>query len=181
MLANIVDLSSDDSDSRVGPTSHRIRRRALKRVDSDDENSAPKNHRVREEMTATPIELDSEDEAELVDATTRKREAETDDDEDEDDDDGFEIIESTQSAIDASLKHENKAKSLKDVTCPICLSEIDDAVVTPCGHLFCTDCLYQALPSSKGRNRDSGICPLCRKMVKLKDLTHLKIRVKVIT
>lgn len=70
----------------------------------------------------------------------------------------------------------NSSASLKDVTCPICMDEIKACVASPCGHYFCSDCVYQALASSKVPGASKGRCPLCRKVIQYKDLVWLKFR-----
>ncbi|ODV87211.1 hypothetical protein CANARDRAFT_191053, partial [[Candida] arabinofermentans NRRL YB-2248] len=65
---------------------------------------------------------------------------------------------------------------LKDVTCPICMDEIEKCVASPCGHFYCSDCVYKALASSQVRSKNHGICSLCRKTVSYKDLVWLKVR-----
>ena len=49
--------------------------------------------------------------------------------------------------------------------CPICLESADDPVLTPCAHLMCRECLL-----SSWRTPLSGLCPICRKLVKRTDL-----------
>ena len=51
---------------------------------------------------------------------------------------------------------------LKD-NCSICLDKIENPVVTPCGHMFCSDCLKQCLNFQKK-------CPECRNSLKDKDI-----------
>jgi DNA repair protein RAD5 len=41
--------------------------------------------------------------------------------------------------------------------CPICLESVDDAVLTPCAHHMCRECLLASWRSSLG-----GSCPVCR-------------------
>lgn len=41
--------------------------------------------------------------------------------------------------------------------CPICLEVFEDAVLTPCAHRLCRECLL-----SSWRNATSGLCPVCR-------------------
>lgn len=41
--------------------------------------------------------------------------------------------------------------------CPICLESVEDAVLTPCAHCMCRDCLYASWRSYGG-----GPCPICR-------------------
>ncbi|XP_047168024.1 DNA repair protein RAD5A [Vigna umbellata] len=49
--------------------------------------------------------------------------------------------------------------------CPICLEAFEDAVLTPCAHRLCRECLLASL-----RNATSGPCPVCRKAVNRQDL-----------
>ncbi|CAM8885602.1 unnamed protein product [Rhodiola kirilowii] len=49
--------------------------------------------------------------------------------------------------------------------CPICLEAFEDAVLTPCAHRLCRECLL-----ASWRNATSGLCPMCRKIVKKQDL-----------
>lgn len=41
--------------------------------------------------------------------------------------------------------------------CPICLESMEDAVLTPCAHRLCRDCLFASWRSYGG-----GPCPICR-------------------
>jgi DNA repair protein RAD5 len=41
--------------------------------------------------------------------------------------------------------------------CPICLEAFEDAVLTPCAHRLCRECLL-----ASWRNSRSGLCPVCR-------------------
>jgi len=43
----------------------------------------------------------------------------------------------------------------KELRCPVCLSLMGDPTQCPCGHVFCKDCILQALAIAKH-------CPLCR-------------------
>ena len=43
--------------------------------------------------------------------------------------------------------------------CPICLEAFEDAVLTPCAHRLCRECLL-----ASWRNAASGLCPVCRYM-----------------
>lgn len=45
----------------------------------------------------------------------------------------------------------------EEVECPICLEAFEDAVLTPCAHRLCRECLL-----SSWRNSTSGLCPVCR-------------------
>jgi hypothetical protein len=41
--------------------------------------------------------------------------------------------------------------------CPICLEAFEDAVLTPCAHRMCRECLL-----SSWRSATAGLCPVCR-------------------
>lgn len=49
--------------------------------------------------------------------------------------------------------------------CPICLEAFEDAVLTPCAHRLCRECLL-----ASWRNATSGLCPVCRKTIGRQDL-----------
>ncbi|KAJ1401748.1 Zinc finger, RING-type [Sesbania bispinosa] len=49
--------------------------------------------------------------------------------------------------------------------CPICLEAFEDAVLTPCAHRLCRECLL-----ASWRNSTSGLCPVCRKIISKQDL-----------
>ncbi|XP_044482430.1 DNA repair protein RAD5A isoform X2 [Mangifera indica] len=52
-----------------------------------------------------------------------------------------------------------------DGECPICLEAFEDAVLTPCAHRLCRECLL-----SSWRTPTSGLCPVCRKVINRQDL-----------
>ncbi|CAI9289949.1 unnamed protein product [Lactuca saligna] len=62
--------------------------------------------------------------------------------------------------------------------CPICLEAFEDAVLTPCAHRLCRECLL-----SSWRTPASGLCPVCRKSVSKQELitapTDSRFRVDV--
>ncbi|KAH9324867.1 hypothetical protein KI387_005045 [Taxus chinensis] len=49
--------------------------------------------------------------------------------------------------------------------CPICLESVEDAVLTPCAHRMCRECLL-----ASWHNSSSGFCPICRNSVNKHDL-----------
>ncbi|KAH7561169.1 hypothetical protein JRO89_XS10G0183700 [Xanthoceras sorbifolium] len=49
--------------------------------------------------------------------------------------------------------------------CPICLEAFDDAVLTPCAHRLCRECLL-----ASWRTPTAGLCPVCRKTINRQDL-----------
>ena len=58
----------------------------------------------------------------------------------------------------------------EDETCSICFDTLEDPTLTPCGHLFCNECLQMCLKAKP-------LCPMCKADLKGKDL--LKINSKV--
>ncbi|XP_015580945.2 DNA repair protein RAD5B isoform X2 [Ricinus communis] len=62
--------------------------------------------------------------------------------------------------------------------CPICMEYADDPVLTPCAHRMCRECLL-----SSWRTPTTGLCPICRTLLKKADLltcpTENKFRVNV--
>ncbi|KAA8548778.1 hypothetical protein F0562_000462 [Nyssa sinensis] len=53
----------------------------------------------------------------------------------------------------------------ENAECPICLEYADDPVLTPCAHRMCRECLL-----SSWRTPSSGLCPICRQLLKKTDL-----------
>jgi len=58
-----------------------------------------------------------------------------------------------------------KSLRLGEITCVICMDNPTDLTATSCGHVFCHECLMQAIIASENRGPDSrkGQCPVCRK------------------
>lgn len=49
--------------------------------------------------------------------------------------------------------------------CPICLEAFEDAVLTPCAHRLCRECIFSSWQSPA-----AGLCPVCRKSMSKQDL-----------
>ncbi|XP_044418721.1 DNA repair protein RAD5A isoform X2 [Triticum aestivum] len=49
--------------------------------------------------------------------------------------------------------------------CPICLEAFEDAVLTPCAHRLCRECIL-----SSWQSPSAGLCPVCRKSMTKQDL-----------
>ncbi|RKF60599.1 putative slx8 protein [Erysiphe neolycopersici] len=56
----------------------------------------------------------------------------------------------------------NKPFKLSEFQCIICMDSPTDLTITHCGHLFCSECLHQALHTG-----DKKCCPVCRTIVYL--------------
>ncbi|SCV01466.1 LANO_0F11914g1_1 [Lachancea nothofagi CBS 11611] len=68
-------------------------------------------------------------------------------------------------------------KKASDYRCPICFEPPEAALFTPCGHIFCTECLFQMINSTR-TSRKAGQCALCRRDVRLKEVKLIKMRKK---
>lgn len=56
----------------------------------------------------------------------------------------------------------NRPVKLAEFQCIICMDNPTDLTVTHCGHLFCSECLHQALYAG-----DKKCCPVCRTMISI--------------
>lgn len=69
---------------------------------------------------------------------------------------------------------DEKPKKFNEMTCIICLDNFTNVTTTACGHVFCHECLTQALiQGEKQADRNSGTCPMCRKPLKRKQKGHV--------
>ena len=59
-----------------------------------------------------------------------------------------------------------------DTNCSVCLDVVDAPSCTPCGHVFCSECIMGVL--GQGANNSQGPCPECRTLVKEDALMKLK-------
>ena len=73
----------------------------------------------------------------------------------------------------------NGDADVDDYTCPICtgMFTASSARLTPCGHMFCADCmvLWLAQCSTSVSRGVIGTCPLCVKRVNNSDLTAIEL------
>ncbi|KAK9470717.1 uncharacterized protein V1510DRAFT_422273 [Dipodascopsis tothii] len=66
---------------------------------------------------------------------------------------------------------------LSDFTCVICFDSPEMVAATPCGHLYCYECVYRALSASSHANAKGGECSVCRTRVLYKNVVVLEMRV----
>lgn len=175
--ANVND-NTNGSDSEIEIVCVRSTPTVTTAIDEGDNQPQTQNANVSVELIADELHSDNDD-----------------DDEDEDDiimldgkpvqttDELLRVPTASNTSNDATAT----TKTLKDVTCAICMDKLTDAVAAACGHVFCADCIYRALASSKethdGRSGArvgprQGKCPMCRKVVAYKNLVWLKVRTK---
>lgn len=75
----------------------------------------------------------------------------------------------TQDKVGQYLRQSGKysVQLCETVECPICFKEnLEDKIITFCGHTFCCDCLVKSLYSK-------GNCPICRAMIEDNGYIHL--------
>ena len=71
-----------------------------------------------------------------------------------------------EAAIKAQQPTETAPTKIGARTCIICMDSFTNASVTACGHIYCHECLTQALiASEKASERGQGNCPVCRKPI----------------
>lgn len=62
-------------------------------------------------------------------------------------------------------------------TCPICLCEVVNMVISTCGHTFCRSCITRHLQSNSGRyHPDTAPCPQCREISRKCDFRPLYLQ-----
>lgn len=61
------------------------------------------------------------------------------------------------------LKKMIEKEITEDDTCSICFDTLEDPTLTPCGHLFCNECLHMCLKAKPS-------CPMCKADLKGKEL-----------
>lgn len=55
----------------------------------------------------------------------------------------------------------NRPVKLADFQCIVCMDNPTDLTVTHCGHLFCSECLHQAMYAGNAKKT----CPVCRSAI----------------
>lgn len=86
---------------------------------------------------------------------------------------------------DISLEDENELRTSKkaeldsdeeraiemiktNFSCAICLSLTEEPCMTPCGHLFCFECLMRWVHST-----EDTVCPKCRRMFRIDNVVNI--------
>jgi SNF2 family DNA or RNA helicase len=57
------------------------------------------------------------------------------------------------------LANEEEQEEEEDSECPICIDEVVEPTILPCGHVFCYDCIQEM-------TRVKRQCPLCKQVIK---------------
>ncbi|EWC48160.1 hypothetical protein DRE_02264 [Drechslerella stenobrocha 248] len=90
-----------------------------------------------------------------------------------DDDDIQKIVQ--QQMLKAQREEGAARRKIADFKCVICLDDPINLSTTPCGHLFCNECLKTTLRFGKP-NAKHGKCPVCRGKVVIKDIVPLELK-----
>ncbi|KAK9371098.1 hypothetical protein V1509DRAFT_615780 [Lipomyces kononenkoae] len=98
-----------------------------------------------------------------------------------DDDDGVDEIDENESGFwrDQPRIDEKPRESptiLSEFTCVICFDQPDILAATPCGHLYCYDCIYRALSAGTKATATTGECSVCRRKVPYKRVLPLEMK-----
>lgn len=101
------------------------------------------------------------------------------DEEEEDDLQVLEFHKETQNLIQQVPP--KTVKKLSEAECPVCFDFITNATTTPCGHIYCLECLQRSVSASSARGQTRGrkgvgLCPMCRKTVSFKDTIVLRLK-----
>lgn len=173
--ANVND-NTNGSDSEIEIVCVRSTPTVTTAVDEGDNQPQTQNANVSVELIADELHSDNDDDDEDDIIMLDGKPVQTTDE-------LLRVPTASTTSNDATAS----TKTLKDVTCAICMDKLTDAVAAACGHVFCADCIYRALASSKethdGRSGArvgprQGKCPMCRKVVAYKNLVWLKVRTK---
>ncbi|KAL2818431.1 hypothetical protein BDW59DRAFT_128307 [Aspergillus cavernicola] len=76
-------------------------------------------------------------------------------------------------SLDLPKQSRPEPKETEELTlnmeCKICMSQLVDTVLLPCGHAtLCRWCADQHIPSIRGQPKEKANCPMCREPVRLK-------------
>ncbi|KAI4718352.1 hypothetical protein E4T48_05398 [Aureobasidium sp. EXF-10727] len=131
-----------------------------KRARPTDLGSPPSatKRRLKPAPASAPIELDDTDEDEIEELGP----------------DNDILAKEREALVTKQREESNKVSRIGELNCMICLEHFTNMTATHCGHIFCHECLTQALVASQ-RNSDHnyGTCPACRKPIKPKGKTQI--------
>lgn len=69
------------------------------------------------------------------------------------------------------MKKMGEDKNIQEENCSICFDTLEEPTLTPCGHLFCSDCLKMCLEAKPS-------CPMCKADLKGKELLLVNKKVE---
>uniref|UniRef100_A0A060T7P2 ARAD1B21274p n=1 Tax=Blastobotrys adeninivorans TaxID=409370 RepID=A0A060T7P2_BLAAD len=175
-------IQSPESDTDPATNTRRSEVIPDQDVDTDLDADAQEINRIlTENLEDLADEEDSEsDSSDIEIVTENKSISQTpaaeyfDDDDDNDDDDDIEILTSEEKKPQNLVQR----KQLSNFTCSICYDEPEIVAVTPCGHLYCSECVFRALCSSVRATKYRGECSICRKKVPFKQVKYLEFKMQ---
>jgi len=135
--SSVVDLTSSPIHNVMKPSKKR-------KADSSGEGRASKTAR-KNSSSSVEVDLDNVQVVDLsgVDDTSQYEK--------------LRAKEQAELLKQLALAEANKPVKLAEFQCIICMDNPTDLTVTHCGHLFCSECLHQALHAG-----DKKCCPVCR-------------------
>ena len=153
---SVVDLTNDPSSP---PRPSTTRKRS--RDDSTQDHASNKRSRRPSGESSSRAEPAAVEELDLTNEAPSAEE---------------ELLRTTQAAAIAAQQQSDPTNSTADAplrvgqrTCIICMEPYTNATITACGHIYCHECLTQALiAGEKNSERGVGNCPVCRKPVSRK-------------
>ncbi|RFU31774.1 hypothetical protein B7463_g4569, partial [Scytalidium lignicola] len=143
--SNVVDLTRQASRNMTQGSKRKRERERQNIPESSRSRAVPGKPRA----TITVKKQKVEDPADIVDLV------------DIDDESQYEEFKSKQREELIKQQQEdeaNKPMKLAEFQCIICMDNPTDLTVTHCGHLFCSECLHQALYAGNAKK----CCPVCR-------------------
>ncbi|KAK9386726.1 hypothetical protein V1515DRAFT_580693 [Lipomyces mesembrius] len=167
------DNRSGRAETIAGSSTATLRRRPSRAevedvVDLDElpsSESRPKRRRVIFDAEAEDV-IELNDDSSL--ASDEDAVAETDKNED------IEYWRHNQQRIEE--KPTESSRILSEFTCVICFDQPDILAATPCGHLYCYDCIYRALSAGTKATATTGECSVCRRKVPYKRVLPLEMK-----
>ncbi|KAK0466889.1 uncharacterized protein EV420DRAFT_1505995 [Desarmillaria tabescens] len=72
------------------------------------------------------------------------------------------------SLLDASRALYYSIAMSTSCVCSICLSDFVDPICTPCGHVYCSNCIAQATNILRNEGSTTTPCPACRQQFSIR-------------
>lgn len=159
--AQVIDL--EDEDDEDIPYTHSRSQSPLFLTSSDTEEVQLKKEKrpIKDlgDHSAPPTGTSVEDVINL-DVDNEMQEYYIISDDEDNNDDGSSA---TQKTVNQQLEEKHESNSLLNTAhCAVCFESPSQTVFLPCGHIYCTDCVYKALSSMKTSTSHGGPCSLCR-------------------
>ncbi|KAK9376710.1 uncharacterized protein V1513DRAFT_423146 [Lipomyces chichibuensis] len=165
----VPDNSSGSADTIAGSSTTRLRQQPFEDVVDLDELPPSESRRKRRRVI---FDAEAEDVIEVNDDSSLASDedvvAEIDENED------LEFWRQNQQRIEE--KPTESSRILSEFTCVICFDQPDILAATPCGHLYCYDCIYRALSAGTKATATTGECSVCRRKVPYKRVLPLEMK-----